>query len=144
MLRSILLLSIFSCEDNVSFNTPNLPVYTELNLLETRNQALRTPGGILVFDEPRIEGERLGFGGVLVFRDLSWEKFYAFCAVCPYENDASILLEENGFLVRCPKCKSEFDLTSGNAIPTKGPAQHPLRKYATSYNSQTYQLVISN
>ncbi len=144
MLRSILLLSIFSCEDSANFKTPNFPVYVELNLQESRNQVLLTPGEILVLDEARIEGERLGFGGLIIVRDLLQTKFYAFDLACPYENDSSILLEVKGFLVRCPKCKSEFDVVSGSGIPTKEPARHPLRPYPTSYNPRTYTLVVSN
>ncbi len=144
MLGSAMLLSIFSCEDNVNFKTPNLPVYVELNLQLLANRPLMTPGGILLLDEARIEGERLGFGGLAVVRDLLDTKFYAFDLACPYENNASVQLEIKDLSLRCPKCKSEFEVVSGTGVPTKAPAHSPLRRYHCSYNSRTYQLVVSN
>ncbi len=144
MLGGAMLLSIFACEDNVDFKTPNLPVYVELNLQQSANRPLMTPGGILLIDEPRLEGERLGFGGLAVVRDLLETKFYAFDLACPYENSASVQLEIEDLFLKCPKCKSEFDVTKGFGVPTKLPARTPLRRYHCSYNPRTYQLIISN
>ncbi len=144
MLGSVMLLSIFACEDNVNFKTPNLPVYVELNLQQSANRPLMTPGGIVLIDEPRLEGERLGFGGLAVVRDQLETKFYAFDLACPYENNASVLLEIDGFFLKCPECKSEFDVISGFGAPTKLPARTPLRRYHCSYNSRTDQLLITN
>ncbi len=139
-----MLLSIFSCEDNRSFKTPNLLVYVELNLQQSVNRPLTTPGSILLLKEPRLEGERLGFGGLAVVRDLLETKFYAFDLACPYENRASVQLEIKDLFLKCPECKSEFDVTSGFGVPTKLPARTPLRRYRCSYNPHTYQLRIYN
>ncbi len=140
-----MLLSIFSCEDNRSFKTPNFPVYVELNLQQSANRALMTPGGILLIDEPRLEGERLGFGGLAVVHSSKvLNEFYAFDLACPYENRASVQLEIKDLFLKCPECKSEFDVTSGFGVPTKLPARTPLRRYRCSYNPHTYQLTIYN
>ncbi len=144
MLWSIFLLSIFSCQERSRFQTPNLPVYVELSLQQSRYRDLMTPGGLVILREPRVEGERLGFGGLIVVRDLLKTQFYAFDAACPYENDASVLLEVQDLLVKCPKCKSEFDVVSGSGVPTKEPARHRLRPYTTSYDTNAYRLTISN
>ncbi len=144
MLRAIVLLSIFSCKDSVSFRTPNLPVYLELNLQSSANKSLMTPGGMLLVDQPKTIGESLGFGGLIIVRDLIQTKFYAFDASCPYENSSSVILEIDGFKLKCPQCKSEFDVVSGAGVPTHLPAKHPLRSYRCVYYPESYRLVVLN
>lgn len=79
-----------------------------------------------------------GVGGVLIFKASDTE-FYAFDMACTYDVASEICpIEEynNNIIVwECPCCKSQYTLNiSGVAYVSKGPAEHSLKRYSTSFD----------
>ena len=103
---------------NYSFNPTS---YIELNI----------PGGSVFFGG-------IGYGGIIVFRDLtdSSNPFTAYDATCTNEVSSTCraLDPDATGVATCKCCGSQYILFSGNGSPTKGPATQPLKQYRTSYS----------
>lgn len=90
---------------------------------------LNVPGGAVYFPNA-------GFGGVVIFRDLtdSSNPFLAFDCGCTHEVSQTVRVTVDGSgVATCPKCGSQFILFGGNGSPIKGPAVEPLKQYRTTY-----------
>lgn len=71
---------------------------------------------------------RLGFGGVLIYRDYEG-KINACDLACPVEAQRNILVNVKMPTATCPECGSKFDLSFGPAQPCGGPARETLKRY---------------
>ncbi|MCL2435244.1 MAG: hypothetical protein FWD09_03775 [Lentimicrobiaceae bacterium] len=75
-----------------------------------------------------------GVDGVVVYRLDGWS-FIAFDRACPYDwedIDSWIWVEDNGIILRCEKCGSQFSILDGGVIT--GPSRFPLRRYYTKFD----------
>ena len=75
-----------------------------------------------------------GFQGVVVYRIGEWE-FAAFDRACPYDwdhEDSWIWVEDNGIILRCERCGSQFNILDGGVV--SGPSRFPLRRYYTKFD----------
>lgn len=71
---------------------------------------------------------KLGFGGVLIYRDVEG-KIHACDLACPVEASRGIRVDVKMPFATCPVCGSKFDLTFGFAAPCDGPAKETLKVY---------------
>lgn len=105
-------------------------VYVDFNVFPTNIIELNIPGGSFYFAKP-------GFGGIIVFRDLTDDPnpYLAYDATCTYDLSTTcrVAATDNSGKVKCPCCGSEFILFGGNGSPIKGPATEPLKQYHTYY-----------
>ena len=117
------------CKDDYESTVPYVPV--DYNLIPANIIELNIPGGSFYLP-------RLGYGGVIVFRDLadSQNPFLAYDATCTYELSSTcrVVAADGSGIAKCPCCGSEYILFGGNGNPTKGPAIEPLRQYRTSFS----------
>lgn len=117
------------CKDDYESTVPYVPV--DFNLNPTNIIELNIPGGSYYLS-------RLGYGGIIIFRDLvdSQNPFLAYDATCTYDLSTTchVVADDASGMVRCPCCGSEFILFGGNGSPTKGPAVEPLKQYRTSFS----------
>ena len=75
-----------------------------------------------------------GISGVVVYRIGEWE-FAAFDRACPYDwdhADSWIWVEDNGILLSCERCGSQFNILDGGIVT--GPSRFPLRRYYTKFD----------
>lgn len=75
-----------------------------------------------------------GYGGVVVVRAYD-NNLYAFDICCTYEANRDIILEDDGFFLKCPKCNSIFEIGNGTGYVNQGPALQRLKKYKLTQNS---------
>jgi nitrite reductase/ring-hydroxylating ferredoxin subunit len=121
------LIGINGCKKDYTSVVPYVTVDMDFN--PTNYIELNIPGGSAYF-------ANVGFGGVIIFRDLidSSNPFLAFDAACTYEVSSLIRVKADGSgTATCPKCGSQFILFGGNGSPVKGPASEPLKQYRTSF-----------
>ena len=111
--------------------TSSIPyVYVDFSINPTNYIELNIPGGSIYIPN-------VGFGGIIIFRDLvdSSNPYLAYDAACTYEVSSMTRVKADGSgLVTCPVCKSQFILFGGNGSPTKAPAVEPLKQYHTYYS----------
>jgi Rieske Fe-S protein len=67
--------------------------------------------------------------------------YYAYDAACTHEVSQTCSLTTEGILASCPCCKSKYILL-GSALPSSGPATHPLQPYHVSVSGN--RLIIYN
>jgi len=122
-----ILLALASCEDNTPSPIPNVTINRSFNIGAPENAALNAVGGYII-----IPGE--GYGGLIVVR-ATYEDMYAFDMQCTNDPiDIAGRTTENGLLLECGKCGSQFIAISGQVA--EGPASLPLKGYKTSFNGQ--------
>jgi len=88
-------------------------------------------------------GNRVGVGGVIVYRELSGE-YFAFERYCPYDEKISCRVEiaEGNTTAVCPCCGSEFLIISQDGDVLEGPSVYSLKTYHTRIENG--ELVIYN
>jgi nitrite reductase/ring-hydroxylating ferredoxin subunit len=111
---------------------PNLPVYLSLDLGGEYATFYGNVNASLEFTKPRLETDRIGYGGILVYVPLfdAFGQYVAFDMACPHEVDRNIRVHHdgNGNAV-CEKCGSAFLLVDGTGVRTSGPAKENLKRY---------------
>lgn len=83
-----------------------------------------------------------GYKGLIIYRPLS-DQFMVYERACPYdplEDDARVVVEDNGIIAVDSLCGSRFILTDGS--PINGPATTGLKQYRTRYDG--YSLTVTN
>lgn len=136
-LSCLLVLLALSCTKTIETTIPYCPVYLELDLT-FQDRALKEMQAYKIYTQSNIDqdGERTGFGGVLVYHGLNnnggaGEAYYAFDAACPYEAQVNIKVEvdENRIYAICPKCGSKYEILNGIGNPIEGPSKNYLQQY---------------
>ncbi|MDP4238629.1 MAG: hypothetical protein Q8904_04055 [Bacteroidota bacterium] len=125
----LLTLSLVSCNDNVISSIPDFPVYLALNLTTTYPTFRNSYNQYLVFKKPVFVTDRIGYGGILVYTDLSGD-YCAFDLSCPYEakQDIRVVPNSSGQAV-CEGCGSVFVISDGIGYPLSGKAKETLKRY---------------
>lgn len=83
-----------------------------------------------------------GYRGLIIYRPFS-DQFMVFERTCPYdplEDNARVIVEDNGVIAVDTVCGSRFLLTDGS--PIEGPARRALKQYRSRYDG--YSLQVSN
>lgn len=127
LLAAFLLIGSNGCKKDYLSVIPYAIV--DINFNPTSYIELNIPGGSVYFPGT-------GYGGVIIFRDLSESSnpFLAFDAACTHEISPQVRVTVDGSgVATCPKCGSQFILFGGNGSPIKGPAAQPLKQYRTAY-----------
>jgi len=118
----------FSCEKEIRSSIPDFEVFIETSPSEfAMLQTIMIPVTYTP-DKPVSATFRLGYGGVLIFRDFD-KKVRSFDLACPVEVSRNTRVEIDMPFAVCPVCNSKFDLSWGFASPVAGPAKEPLRAY---------------
>lgn len=133
----ILLLGLtgIQCEREKQVPVPYVYVNYTVYLSNPSNANLRVPGGYIILPD---EGN---LGIILYRRTLgNDDDFVAFDLTCsnePLEN-CKLSLDESGFYLVCPCCRSEFSVYDG--LVAKGIAKWPLLQYQTSIVGSTVRI----
>ena len=83
-----------------------------------------------------------GYRGLIIYRQFS-DQFMVYERACPYdplEDNARVIVEDNGVIAIDTVCGSRFILTDGS--PIEGPARRALKQYRSRYDG--YSLQVSN
>lgn len=132
-----LLLSVASCDDEETSSIPNCRV--ELVTPYSDYMKLRNAGSYVVYEKNGFyaAGTRLGYGGVLIFRDYDGV-LHACDLACPVEANESVTVEVSMPYAVCPKCGTKYDLTFGFCSPVNGSSKHTLRIYESVFERGEY------
>jgi len=139
----ILFFSAISC-DRIEENPVYGSVYLKLDL-QNRDKVLRGIPSYKTYSlsKPGIDynpqqGERIGFGGLLVVHTpfVGTESEYcAFDLACPNEQSPNrntlVEADENMINAVCPKCGAKYQIMNGTGIALEG-KKHGLRSYRVS------------
>lgn len=123
-----MLFLLHSCvEEEHPFSLPYAPVYFEIDLngvdSDLHDLSYKT------FKVGRTIRERVGYGGLLVFRNHEGTVI-AYDLSCPYEKARDVRVKPNNqWKAECPECGSLFDMLTGIGNPETGPSELPLQKY---------------
>ncbi len=131
---TFIIVTVFSCRSTEN-KIPYVYVNLTLDLNKPEFSDLNAIGNYVY-----ITG---GVSGIVVYRD-GLTDFYAYERACPYDPECGrVYVDYDHAKLIDTCCGSEFSLTLEGAL-LSGPAELPLRRYATYYNTNTNQLTISN
>ena len=101
-------------------------------------------GGIHLNGEtqPLTVTDAYGFAGTVVYID-GFHPYGAYDLCCPHclKRDAPCTID--GMFAVCPTCGEQYDIYSGNGVPTRAIAKEPLKAYRTTYNAATGKLSVT-
>lgn len=125
-----------SCDSNYTSSIPNSPVDIEMNLL-TRYATFISPNMGVTFEKIEVEYKvyYVGYGGVLVYRDL-YNNVHAFDLSCPVEAKRNVKVVLDGIYLNCPTCGEAYDISTGIGNPTKRISYKPLKSYKVMANGE--------
>ena len=129
----------FSCEKEYYTTIPNYPVKIELRL-ENMDYELNAKLTYKKITRPRYDGEKTGFGGILVINGMGENPvdLFAFDLACPVEVQRNVQVDpdDSGIAV-CPKCGAVFYIATGTGRPESG-TKYYLRSYRVIGNGRQY------
>ena len=133
----LILFTCSSCNDNFISSIPDYPVNLELNLTASYPTFKDNPYQYLVFEKPRYNNDRIGFGGILVvcgWGSSSIYEYFAYDLACPHEADSKIKVVPNDIgQAVCEKCQSTYDIVGGYGITVNNSvSKEPLKRYKVS------------
>jgi nitrite reductase/ring-hydroxylating ferredoxin subunit len=137
------LFALLSCIPQEEIRLPYAPVnltvslgYSDKDLVPVYSAKIFLPSDRL------LAGDRLGFGGLLVFNNNG--SYQAYDIACPVEVSAKtvVALEEGELFVTCPACGTRYSLIDGG-IPVGGTGRYRLQPYQVFQKSAT-EIIISN
>jgi hypothetical protein len=143
-----LILFLTGCGERDDFEFPAVYISVSINISnDAEFMSLSSPGNSLdIIGHPNGDIS-LGYdnNGIIVYNSGDYkEPFYAFDRTCPNDLPESIAISSDGSQATCPKCKSVYVL-SVEGYPANGSvSKHYLKKYHTSYNPNSGELIISN
>ncbi|MBQ7531110.1 MAG: hypothetical protein IJT12_05335 [Paludibacteraceae bacterium] len=82
-----------------------------------------------------------GFAGTVVYID-GFHPYGAYDLCCPNCLKQDKPCQVNGMFAICPECGEEYDIYSGNGVPTHGIAKEALKQYQVTYNAGTGKLFV--
>lgn len=105
--------------------------------------SLQNPGTYKVYEQDGsiyAVNTQLGFGGVLVFRDLE-NRLRACDLACPVEARREVCVKVKMPYATCPVCKTVYDLSYGFCVPVEGEGRFSLKIYNHISDKGSYILV---
>ena len=149
------LLCLTGCKGNTTFHSavPTYPIHLEINTRvgmyvnfvpdNISTYLIADPDGIHLngVTQPLSVQDAYGYAGTVVYID-GFNPYGAYDLCCP-----NCLLRDmpcyiDGIFAVCPACGEQYDIYSGNGVPTRGIAQEPLKQYRTTYNAGTGKLFV--
>ena len=136
----------FSCEKEYT-TIPDYPVNLEISL-RGQDYELNANLAYKVFTQPRLDKDRLGFGGILVINGFSADgnpvNLYAFDLACPVEVQPNVRVvpDKTGATATCPKCGAIFEIATGTGAPQSG-TKYYLKSYRIRDNGNGVYTVIN-
>jgi len=137
----------FSCQKEYYTSIPDYPVNLELSL-NGSDYNLNANLAYKVFTQPRLEKDRLGFGGILVINRLSTDgnpvNLNAYDLACPVEvqRNVRVVPDKTGVTAICPKCGAVFWIADGTGAPKSG-TKYYLKSYRIVDNGNGIYTVIN-
>jgi len=138
----LVVLLIVSCTKTEEVRIP----YRQVNLrlyLNDKDRELLNPNNSKIYTSKSLYGDKLGFGGVIVYYS-PFGSHVAYDLACPYEASANSLIEvenQGDPYAICPHCESKYDLTNG--ISMEGISTYRLQQYKVYYQSAS-ELVVQH
>ncbi len=124
-------------QDDEDERVPRIATDITINLNLPQYNILLNPGGYL-----EIPG---GSRGIIIYR-INNDEFAAFDRHCPYNvpDRCRVSVDEDSGLLAVDNecCGSQFEIITGNVV--EGPAQFPLLRFNTQFNSNTNMLRITS
>lgn len=92
--------------------------------------------------QPLLVTDAYGYSGTVVFID-GYHPYGAYDLCCPHclKRDKPCTID--GIFAVCPECGEQYDIYSGNGIPTKGISTEPLKQYNAIYTESTGKLYVT-
>ena len=142
------------CESvNWKSSVPTSPVHLEINTNVGMYVSFvpEHVGAYLVADaggihyngitQPLTVMDAYGYAGTVVYIN-GWNPYVAYDLCCPNCLKRDKPCKVDGMFAVCPVCGEEYDIYSGNGVPTKGIAKEPLKPYNATYNAGTGKLFV--
>lgn len=92
--------------------------------------------------QPLTVDQAYGFAGTVVYID-GFSPYSAYDLCCPHCLKRDMPCTINGMFAICPVCGEEYDIYSGNGVPTHGIGNEPLKRYTTTYNAATGKISVT-
>ena len=92
--------------------------------------------------QPLTVDQAYGFVGTVVYID-GFSPYSAYDLCCPHCLKRDMPCTINGMFAVCPVCGEEYDIYSGNGVPTHGIGNEPLKRYTTTYNAATGKISVT-
>ncbi len=92
--------------------------------------------------QPLTVDQAYGFAGTVVYID-GFYPYSAYDLCCPHCLKRDMPCTINGMFAICPVCGEEYDIYSGNGVPTHGIGNEPLKRYTTTYNAATGKISVT-
>ena len=128
-----------ACRNDES-SIPEAEVYVRTTYSEYMNLMRVNSCFIYSKDDTYPSNFKLGYGGVIIFRDL--EGLVRSCDLaCPYEALPGFKLEVEMPFAFCLECGSRFDLSYGVGNPVGGPAECGMKIYNKIRDTGEYIMV---
>ncbi|MDR2627978.1 MAG: hypothetical protein LBC40_08105 [Dysgonamonadaceae bacterium] len=102
----------FSCSREEYSNIPYAPV----NLVLYPEDMIQLTASPISFTKPRNASDQLGYGGILIVRDIyTPDAYYAYDLACPVEAQRNICIQpdDTGITATCSRCGSVFNIANG-------------------------------
>ena len=134
----------FSCEKEYYTTIPKFPVNLKLNLDDMKD--LNAGLSCKIFTKPRLDSDRLGYGGILVINGGDYPiNLFAYDLACPVEAQPNIRVtpdaKNSNITATCAKCGAVFSIASGYGNPQSG-TRYSLRRYNVFRDGMQY--VVTN
>lgn len=138
ILGLVLLLSVaVSCgKEEEDYIIPAHPVNFRVNV-NVQDKELSAPTGAKVFLAPRLDGEYVGYSGLLIVcSPYTTDQLFVYDLCCTYEKkqDTKITPEGTG-RAKCAKCGSVYNVLEGIGNPISGPSKENLQRYRARSSS---------
>ncbi len=86
--------------------------------------------------QPLTVQDAYGFAGTVVYIDAS-DSYAAYDLCCPHCLKRDVPCTIDGMFAVCSECGEQYDIYSGNGVPTRGIAKEPLKRYNCTYNTMS-------
>lgn len=140
------LVALAGCERTTyKSNVPDYPVHLEINTRvgmyvhfvpeNVMTYLIADPHGIHLNGQtqPLSVQDAYGYAGTVVYID-AFNTYSAYDICCPKCMSIHTPCTIDGLFAECPICHEQYDIYSGNGVPTRGIGVEALKRYQTTYN----------
>ncbi|MDR0681419.1 MAG: hypothetical protein LBG15_06175 [Dysgonamonadaceae bacterium] len=128
----LILLFFLACEEELYSPVPDVRVNLTIDL-SLQDADLIPTLATKTFTKPRLEIDRIGFGGILIINGYSTNgeaNLFAYDLACPVEANSSVkVIPDDIGKAKCPKCEAIYSIAYGTGMP-ESKSKYPLKSYA--------------